>query len=63
MENEKVVECWCCKHFTLRDNHDTGACALKWKIVPAHDKVCEDFVMLKGLYTNRTIPDYCKNYK
>ena len=61
--NKKEVECWCCKHFVLREKTETGGCINKWVVVPAHDRVCEDFELRDGLHTERTIPDYCKKCK
>ncbi len=62
-ENINEVECWCCANFVLREKTLTGACTLKWKIVNAHENVCEDFVWFEGLSRTRSVPDYCKHYK
>lgn len=66
----KEVICGYCKFFRgtkqeLRGNHyylTTGNCKLKDCEVDVEAKVCEEYIMMKGLYTNRIIPDYCKNY-
>lgn len=63
MKNEKVVECWHCDHFNLRDDNFTGDCAIKSTVVFAHDTVCEEFELMQGMHTARTIPDYCKKCK
>ena len=58
------VLCWCCENYKLiDDNTENGFCVLQRVKVSAYDRVCEDFIKRCGLYTKRTIPDYCKNYK
>ncbi len=67
----KVV-CWCCEKFVLKETTEIelaysknidGKCTLKNISCTAQDKVCQDFVLRNGLFTKRTIPSYCKNYK
>ncbi len=58
------VLCWCCENYHVVYEHTTekGLCMLREKIVLGNDSVCDEFIMRKGLYTKREIPDYCKNY-
>ena len=63
------VLCWCCEHYFNFDDLKicegkivNGTCILKKTLLSASDTVCEEFVLRRGLYTNRTIPNYCKNY-
>ncbi|MBQ7800434.1 MAG: hypothetical protein IJ370_08060 [Oscillospiraceae bacterium] len=62
-----VVMCWCCQKYLLIDDqsigNEIGFCELKGQRVKCDENVCCDFVLRKGLYTKRNIPDYCKNYK
>ena len=55
------VMCWCCEYFSWVDNTNYGTCRFRKATRKVHDKVCEDFLILSGLYTQKTIPDYCKN--
>lgn len=61
----KEVECWCCENYKFLPDEETdnGFCILKNTRLSAYDKVCEEFIMMRGLYTRRPIPDYCINYK
>ena len=67
----KEVLCWCCEYYELKDsesfglaeNLTFGVCNLKNIDRLARENVCEDFLKSSGLHTQRTIPDYCKNYK
>ena len=63
----REVLCWCCEHylyFLNKDNDNlTAFCGVKENCVSANNKVCKEFVKRKGLYTERKIPDYCKNHK
>ena len=61
--NEKFAECWCCKHFVLREKTLEGGCGLHWRIVSAHQVVCPDFILNDGIFIKRKIPDYCINYQ
>lgn len=63
----REVECWCCQYFVVnyKDNHSLypiGLCSLKSKETYLTDKVCEEFILSSGLYTKRSIPNYCKKY-
>ena len=61
------VICACCDHYLYykekNDNYETALCELCNRRVSGYDKVCEDYILMKGMGTRRTIPDYCKNYK
>ena len=59
------VLCYCCKNYQLvfEDTTEQGLCKMRKSVISAYDKVCNEFVMRKGLYTKRQIPDYCKNNK
>ena len=59
------VLCYCCDHYNVvfEDTMERGLCELCNKVVSAYDEVCSEFIMRKGYYTKRVIPDYCKNYK
>ena len=59
------VLCYCCDHYDVvfEDTTELGLCKPCKKIASAYDDVCEQFIMRRGLYTKRAIPDYCKNYK
>ena len=61
----KFVLCYCCDHYNVvfEDTTERGLCELCNKVVSAYDEVCSEFIMRKGYYTKRVIPDYCKNYK
>lgn len=67
----REVLCWCCEHFTLSDNElseffkksATGICCLTGLEIPVYNRVCENFIINKGLHTKRTIPKYCRNYQ
>lgn len=61
----KEVVCWCCENYKLVDLYDTdwGFCVHKNSELSGYDRVCEEFIMRRGLYTKRTVPDYCRNYK
>ena len=62
-----VVQCWCCQNYRLIDDetvgNDIGYCILKKQCVKLEAEVCCEFILRKGLYTKRNIPDYCKNYR
>ncbi len=62
-KNKDIMVCWCCEHFVLREKTLEGGCILKWKIVPAFQIVCPEFVLNGGIFTKRKIPDYCVNYE
>ncbi|MBQ7045828.1 MAG: hypothetical protein IJN65_04980 [Clostridia bacterium] len=56
------VLCWCCEHFSLVDEDNyIGVCKLDESQKSAYCTVCEEFLIRSGLFTKRTIPDYCKN--
>ena len=57
------VRCWCCEHFILEDDFSKmtdvyGICKIKNEGFFMHNKVCEFFVLRKGLHTQKIIPDY-----
>ena len=57
------VVCWCCDYYLpLSEDCTEGACLKEFCIRLANDTVCEDFFIRRGLYTKRSIPEYCKNY-
>ena len=59
------VVCWCCENYRIfidKGNMDLGICLLQKKELPIDSKVCEHFILRRGLYTKRSIPDYCINY-
>ena len=60
-----VVLCWCCDYFIapFEDTTEIGVCKLNKKIICSRDKVCEEFIIHRGLHTEREIPEYCKNRK
>ena len=59
------VLCGCCDKYRViyEDTTERGLCELCNKVVSAYDEVCSEFIMRRGYYTKRAIPDYCKNYK
>lgn len=64
------MKCWCCEHFILYENVEiidgkltNGKCIYKNVLRYANNTVCEDFIVRKGLYSKRTIPSHCKNYR
>ncbi len=61
---EEVV-CWCCEFFRFDDDpqdfNPRGHCSIKNFPCTPNSSVCDDFVMLGGLYTKRTVPPRCKN--
>jgi len=62
----KFVECWHCEHyvwFSLSNDNSFAICDVKNSCVFANNKVCEQFLLGKGVHTNRDIPDYCIHYK
>ena len=60
----REVTCSACDNYRVIYEHttDKGFCIFCEKIVYDEDKVCEEYVLRRGLYTKRTIPSYCKNY-
>ncbi len=65
----KTVVCWCCEHFSARfddsinkERITSGECKLHNTEHTPEDIVCEDFLLMQGLFTERGIPEYCKNY-
>lgn len=66
----KTVLCWCCEYHinyyydvTNRERITGGKCNLHNRECCGENEVCEDFLLMSGLFTKRVIPDYCKNYK
>lgn len=60
------VECWHCEHyvwFSVDRNNLFAICDVKNSCVIACEKVCEQFILAKGIHTKRDIPDYCIHYK
>ena len=60
------VECWHCDHyiwFSTDSNNLLALCDIKKCRVFAGKKVCEQFVLGKGIHTKRDIPDYCIHYQ
>ena len=64
------VVCWCCENYNslnrlmiINGAFVDGYCLRYNKPCLSESNVCEEFVMRIGLFTKRTIPDYCKNYK
>ena len=65
----KEVMCSQCEYFVvdyIDENMQNniivrGECVKKHDIVSVTDKVCEEFLLAKGVYTQKIIPDYCKN--
>ncbi len=64
----KYVECWHCECYDYLSEKTAnvpesvaGLCTQKDEIVPAHNTVCEEFLLRQGLYTDKEIPEYCKN--
>ena len=64
------VVCWCCEHFAPRceiyegkEVIKSGVCGIKMIDISTENRVCEDFLLRSGLFTQRSIPSYCKNYK
>ncbi len=60
----KDVECWCCENYKLfiDESTDNGFCILHGTRLSAYDVVCKFFIKRCGLYTKRSIPEYCINY-
>lgn len=62
----EFVQCWHCVHyiwFSVNDDNSSAICEIKKQCVSAKEKVCEQFILGKGIYTQKTIPDYCTHYK
>ena len=60
------VVCGNCDHYLYykeEENNEVVLCDFCGKRVSAYNPVCEEFVLMRGLHTVRTIPDYCKHYK
>ena len=60
------VMCGNCEHYLYykeRGERLEALCDFCGRRVSAFDKVCEEFIIMQGLFTKRTIPDYCKYYK
>ncbi len=60
----REVTCSACNNYDViyENTTDIGFCLLWRKRVLDLDRVCEEFVIRKGLHTKREIPKYCKNY-
>ena len=65
----REVVCWCCEYFfakfedpVCRDLITKGMCSYKLQKCDPEEAVCEDFLLLSGLHTQRKIPEKCKNY-
>ena len=63
------VVCWCCEYFLAefgdiknKERITNGQCELHNTKCMPHNDVCEDFLLMQGLFTERNIPRYCKNY-
>ena len=58
------VVCWCCDKYCVVYEHttDIGLCLFCKRIISGNEKVCDEFIIRKGLHTKREIPAYCKNY-
>lgn len=66
----KEVVCWCCEKFKPLDelliykkNFMNGICTYNNTLYWSDSPVCKDFILRKGLFTKRIIPDKCINYK
>ena len=62
---KNYVECWHCENyewFSACSNNLLAICKIKKECVLAGGRVCERFVLGKGIFTKREIPDYCINY-
>ena len=60
------VLCGNCDHYLYykeKESNEVALCDFCGRRVSAYDTVCEEFVIMKGLHTVRTIPNYCKHYK
>ncbi len=60
------VECWYCEHYTwfsVNSDNSFAICDIKNHCVSAKEKVCDQFILGKGIFTKRYIPDYCIHYK
>ena len=60
------VTCGNCDHYLYykeKESNEVALCDFFNRRVSAYDTVCEEFVIMKGFYTKRTIPEYCKHYK
>jgi len=59
------VPCGYCEHFKAISEElqecKIGRCDLKNLQVAINGRVCEDFFLASGIYTKKTIPEYCKN--
>lgn len=66
----KEVVCYCCEMFKPLDklivykkDLVNGICMHTNNLCSTESPVCQDFILRKGLFTKRTIPDRCVNYK
>ena len=62
---KKTVECWHCENyvwFSVESNNLLAVCKIRNECVLACGEVCEQFVLRKGIFTEREVPDYCINY-
>lgn len=62
---DNFVKCWHCRHyiwFSVNNDNSLAICNIKDACVAEDDTVCEYFLLHEAIYTNKDIPDYCKNY-
>ena len=60
------VICGNCDHYLYykeKESNEEALCEICGRRVSVYDTVCEEFIIMKGLHTRRTIPEYCKHYK
>lgn len=60
------VICGNCDHYLYYKeevSNEEALCDFYGRRVSAYSPVCEEFVIMRGLHTRRTIPEYCKYYK
>ncbi len=61
----EFVKCGHCIHyiwFSVNDDNSFAVCDLTKECVSANRKVCEKFILGKGIHTKKAIPDYCTYY-
>lgn len=60
------VVCGNCNHYLYykeKESYEEALCYFCGKRVSINNTVCGEFIIMRGMHTRRTIPEYCKHYK